>query len=148
MELYDMCRIGNAAWESQEERYRELAADCERAIVRAFNIFTEDNAFLRYEDGRYVRRFNIAVYDAVSPVLADARVTDSAVAAKAEALREAFEELCNNDDEFQASLKTTTKTIGSTLGRISKWSRAVSDVLGEPLDIASVPRVIGGCPRH
>lgn len=128
--LDDMANEGTTHWNQRQPRYMGHLRSCERAIDLTFQIFGPKRAFLRFHAGRYVRRFNIAVFDAMTLVLADPALDGVDLAAHTEDLRRAYEELCSGDEQFQASLTTTTKTIPATLGRIAKWGAAVGSVIG------------------
>lgn len=136
--LDDACLDGAIKWRTEGEQYFEGLADkCELAIARTFEAFGIKDSFLRFEDGNFIRRFNIAVYDLMSAVLGDASVTDAEFTSNAESIRNAFTRLCETDREFSDSLVTTTKAIGATGGRIVKFGRAVESILNHELDIVA-----------
>lgn len=131
------CGVGQTALEEHGESYLEgLASGCEQAIQRTFTIFG-NNAFLRFEDAAYNRRFNIAVFDVMTAVLSDPQLDDKIVEDHAAALEGAYKDLCVSDADFQAALKASTKTIKATAGRIQKFSEQVEAITGTTLDITS-----------
>ncbi|WP_353711489.1 hypothetical protein [Arthrobacter sp. K5] len=131
------CGVGQTALEEHGESYLEgLASACEQAIQRTFTIFGS-NAFLRFEDAAYNRRFNIAVFDVMTAVLSDPQLDDKIVEDHAAALEGAYKDLCVSDADFQAALKASTKTIKATAGRIQKFSEQVEAITGTTLDITS-----------
>lgn len=131
------CEIGQTALDKHGEWYfEEIAIACEQAIQRAFTIFG-NNAFLRFEGDAYNRRFNIAVFDVMTAVLSDPQLDDRVIEVHAEAIEGAYKDLCVNDNDFQAALKASTKTITATAGRIQKFGERVEAITGTTLDITS-----------
>lgn len=131
--LDDACKYGNSRWSDRAEHYEMLAARCDSAIDAVFSVFGED-AFLRYDGERYIRRFNVALFDAMSLVFADT-VVRSVLQLDLNGLRAAYETLCATDEVFQMSLVSTTKTRDATFARVFKLARAVGRVIGQPLEI-------------
>ena len=134
--LDDACVEGASNWTTAREAYFERVAErCETAIQRTFDVFGEANAFLRFENGSYNRRFNVAVYDLMTTLFAEPSIDPEILESRASDLREAFEQLCENDRSFSQSLQTTTKSISSTIGRISKYGAEIERVLDLKLPI-------------
>lgn len=132
--LDDACERGAARWaDGGREHYERLADDCEHAIDRTFEVFGDD-AFLRYEDG-YNRRFNVAVFDLMTLVLGDPSVDDESIRANASAIKNGFERLCVNDDDFTKSITSTTKSISAVRDRFKKFGRLVQGTIDEDLKI-------------
>jgi hypothetical protein len=146
--LDEACVAGGKQWQSRGELYYEALADrCEKAVDRTFEIFGERDSFLRFNDGRYIRRFNIAVFDLMTAVLSDRAIEDRAISEKKDEIRLLYQWLCTSDPEFQESLQTTTKSIIATTGRIVTFARELEALLG-PLEIGrragvALARVIG-----
>lgn len=141
--LDDACEAGAVKWSSEGEEYFEsLAERCERAIARTFGAFSAKDSFLRFQEGNYIRRFNIAVFDLMTAVLGDDSISDDEFAANAEAVRVAYEQLCETDREFSDYLVTTTKSIEATGGQIVKFGRAVEEILGHDLRIVGRAEVL------
>jgi hypothetical protein len=135
--LDDACRTGSQEWTSKGQQYFEnLAESCERAIERTYEVFGE-NAFQRFENGSYNRRFNIAVFDAMTAVLGDPTFSASDLTSNVVALREIFERMCESNREFADSLQSTTKSIPSTAGRVLLFGREVEALLGHDLEITA-----------
>lgn len=138
--LDNACQVGGQAWQTRgPDYYESLAARCETAIDRTFEIFG-DEAFRRFEGGTYNRRFNIAVFDTMTLVLGDPKLTGDEVSQNSRHIREAFERLCNEDLIFQQSLQTTTKSISSTGGRIVTLAEAVQAIVGHELNVTARAR--------
>jgi hypothetical protein len=49
----------------------------------------------------------------------------AAARGRADHVRSAFERLCEEDEEFDLSLQTTTKTLAAVTHRISAWGSAL-----------------------
>jgi hypothetical protein len=143
--LDDACVAGASNWTTAREEYFESVADrCETAIQRTFDVFGETNAFLRFENGTYNRRFNVAVYDLMTTLFAEPSIDPETLEGKASDLRVAFEHLCENDRSFSESLQTTTKSIGSTTGRVLTYGAEIERVLGLRLPILERARAATG----
>lgn len=135
--LDDACVRGERNWQSiGPEHYERLGAECEAAISRTFRIF-EDDAFLRFEKGSYNRRFNIAVFDLMAVTLSDPVVTDDLVEEHSRELRAAYEDLCTHDEQFQASITATTKSIDAVSRRFLTFMERVEEILGVRLQMRS-----------
>lgn len=133
--LDDACVRGDATWRtSGEGHYEALYARCETAINRTYEIFGED-AFLRFEDGSYNRRFNIAVFDLMTVLLSDPSLTDGAISAAGAQLRASFERLCTDDEAFKASITSTTKSMGSVSTRFLTFAGEIEVATGVSLQI-------------
>jgi hypothetical protein len=125
--LDDACDHLNGTWEDESADLEQSAEECDRAIETTFEVF-EENAFRRWSGERYERRFNRAVFDAMVFFFDDEEVAARAIE-RAEQVRNAFERLCDRDEEFDLSLQTTTKTIAAVTHRLSAWGRALSRVV-------------------
>ena len=128
----------NDNWDARKSDVEEMASQCDQAIERTLEIF-EQNAFRRWQspDG-YERRFNRAVFDIMTYYFRDQRSGELAVQRR-EAVRSAFEDLCDSDDRFTEALQTTTKSVGSTFNRLGLWGLKLQSVLDHPLDIPQPP---------
>jgi hypothetical protein len=134
--LDDACDLKKNNWRNKGKAHFDEQADlCEVAIRRTFTVFGSNRAFRRYESGGYNRRFNIAVFDLMTAVFSDGTLTDDLVARHADGIRTAFERLCVENADFQASLQVSTKTIGATAGRIKAFGDEVGRATGEELDV-------------
>lgn len=133
------CEWGEKTWAKEGEDYFEqIAARCELAIQRTIGAFDERDSFLRWHDGKYIRRFNIAVFDLMTAVLGDVSITDQEFEAHHDEIVSTFQRLCESDSHFRDSLVTTTKTIDATSYRILAFGREVEHLVGHSLEI--VPR--------
>lgn len=135
--LDDECEAGLRDWGSRQADFLAMADACELAIRRTFDVFTERNAFLRFDQGDYIRRFNIAVYDLMTTVLSAGELDDKAIESNGAEIRSGFEDLCRNDVRFSSSLQASTKTTAATGYRVATFAKAVSERTGIPLEVQS-----------
>lgn len=128
-------RGGNDHFEEIESPLSELMGGLSRAVDATFAIF-DDAAFLRYdgEHGKYIPRFNVAVFDAMTWYFADEEVARRAVL-RASAVRESYEQLCSGNTEFAGYLTSTTKTPAAVKGRIGLWGGALATAIGRGLTV-------------
>jgi hypothetical protein len=133
--LDDACHRLNESWSQEDEAIREQADLCIQSIKVTNHIFGE-NAFRRYDAGRWESRFNRAIFDVMSyyfcqsEVAAVATVTD--VAPK---VKEAFIDLSSHDSRFRDAVQSTTKTVGATAYRLEAWGSRLSETLGIALQV-------------
>lgn len=133
--LDEACGVGQSRLEEHGEPYLEdLAHASERAVNRTFDIFS-GNAFLRYQSGQYNRRFNIAVFDLMTAIFASPEITDEMVRHHSEKIESAYKVLCEENADFLDSLRTSTKTIRATAGRIIWFGSEVERILDRKLGI-------------
>ncbi len=144
--LDDMCEVGNRDWSSRSEHFEKLADSLDRSIERTEMVFGKGETYFRYQTERepagYVRRFNIAVFDLMTMVLASPEVTDEFVENNADELRSSFELLCGADNEFEDAIKSTTKTERATALRIIRYGEMVERLLGCELQSVQRARVL------
>lgn len=133
--LDEQCELGIVEWASRREEFEQMAHSTEEAILRTFEVFTENNSFLRYEEESYIRRFNIAVYDLMIAVLGSSELTPAIITEHKGGLRSSFEDLCRQDARFSSSLTSSTKTTQATGYRIRSYALAVEEVTGTRLAI-------------
>ena len=134
--LDETCERGNAGWGARKDHFEDLARRCESGIERAETVFGRD-AFLRYVPERYIRRFNIAVFDVMSLVLASDELSDEEVTEYASEIKQGFEFLCRERPEFQDALKSTTKTVRATATRIMMFAQMVTERTGIQLAVVN-----------
>ncbi|MFC3966177.1 DUF262 domain-containing protein [Nocardia jiangsuensis] len=144
--LDKMCERGNKEWATRQSEFESLADSLEKSIERAEKIFGQGETYFRYQAERepfgYVRRFNIAVFDLMTMVLASPEVTDEFVESKWNELRTEFQMLCVNDPEFEDAIKSTTKTERATALRIIRFGEAVQRHLGGELEAVRRARAL------
>jgi hypothetical protein len=136
------CARGNADWDQRRTYYENLAKQCESGIDRTEIVFGAKDSFLRYEEDHYIRRFNIAVFDAISTVLGAPELTDVDVRTIADQFRQGYERLCVERSDFQDALKTSTKTVPSTALRITLLAELVESASGVHLAVLDRARAL------
>jgi hypothetical protein len=133
--LDDACIRGQEKWDDVgQKHFDDLAESCDSAVERTFEVFGDD-AFLRYEEGSYNRRFNIAVFDLMSVVFSDPAVTEEVVAAAGGAFKQEFQRLCTEDETFRRSITATTKSVEAVRERFLTYASAIESVIGARLSI-------------
>ena len=128
----------NNNWDTRQVEVLELAKQCDQAIEGTFEIF-EDDAFRRWQaPNGFEGRFNRAVFDIMTFYFRDHRLASMAIDKK-DAVKTAFRELSEQDDQFAEALQTTTKSIRATFNRLTRWGLALQTVLGCQLVIPESP---------
>ncbi len=128
----------NDHWKTRKGDIELIADQCDKAIDVTFEIFGT-NAFRRWRSPTgYENRFNRAVFDIMTYYFRYPAIGQRAVRMKDE-VREAFEELCKNDEQFSESLQTTTKSVGSTFTRLRRWGVKLQSVLDCQIEIPETP---------
>ncbi|WP_181435598.1 DUF262 domain-containing protein [Curtobacterium sp. MCPF17_051] len=137
---------GNSAFFEIQDTIDVLLDQLDASVKAAFDIFGE-RAFLRFDGnrGKYLPRFNAAVFDAITWHLTLPEVRRAAVAQKDRVVG-AFEDLSRSDQQFSAFLTATTKTNEALNGRIDKWGAALSSALGIQWDEEAITAPIFALP--
>lgn len=117
----------NDRWATEQSRLKELASECEKAILFTKDIFGE-NAFTKFSSKGFEHRFNRAVFDIMSISFSYPNIRSAAESRKPQILEE-FKLLCKND-RFLRSLETTTKSTEATNIRMTEWGNAIEKVVG------------------
>jgi hypothetical protein len=124
----------NASWLSEETRIRAIAGQCDLAIDCTVAIFNSD-AFHRWEKDHYENRFNRAIFDVMTYYFS-LPATREAAQRNASEVKEAFQDLCETDQDFVQSIQSTTKSITATQYRLQKWGEVLGSIVdGENLRI-------------
>lgn len=131
---------GNDHFDDIENELSAIVDDLDLAVGTTFDIF-DKVAFLRYDPARlkYMPRFNMAVFDAMTWYFSDPAIADLAVRRKSD-VRIAFERLCRENSDFASYLTSTTKTPGALNGRIELWGAALSDALGVDVETGRIAK--------
>ncbi|MEU6877964.1 DUF262 domain-containing protein [Streptomyces sp. NPDC046712] len=123
------CVHFNQRWSSSSREIVEQLSEMERAIAAARQIFSDEGACHKWSGVRWERSLNRAVFDVQIHSLADPRIRDIALG-RAEKVREAFKNLCVENDKFVAAITSTTKSIDATRNRFDIWSSTLEGVVG------------------
>jgi hypothetical protein len=127
------CQSLNQQWSKREDDIRRQAEEFERAITVSFRIFGKESTFRKWDGERFERRFNRAVFDIMVYYFSERAVRKVAVQSKQE-IKEAFKELCENNQRFLKSLETSTKSTEATSIRLTRWGKVLKG-LGLPVRI-------------
>ena len=122
------CDYFNRNWSDIEDQIKAQSLALEAAVVATESIFTARYAFVRYRGVDTEQRFNRAVFDVMAYYLSSPQIRSDALQYP-DAVRDAFFSLSLNDDEFDRSLSTTTKSTRSTAYRFVKWAEALDEVI-------------------
>lgn len=123
----------NENWIEKQSHIFELAQRCDEAINATVEIFGE-NAFHIWGTDGYESRFNRAVFDIMTYYFSDPKIAQAAIEKRAQIIG-AYEQLCDENDDFMNSLQTTTKSIDATFTRLSAWGEILRSTLGTPVEI-------------
>lgn len=127
------CGDLNARWGEEQSDIVSRLAQFEEAHVAAGEIFGK-NAYRKWTTGGYETRFNRAIFDILLYYFAEPAVR-AAAKGKGPDLEASFQQLCETDVEFRASIEQTTKSVGATATRLSLWADRLNKVLN--LQLAS-----------
>lgn len=131
--LDDTCDALNQSWKKDEDGIREMAKEFNESIQSAMKIFARPNVFRKWDGERFEKRFNRAVFDPIVHSLSDSETRDAAVKNKERVLLR-FKEICLEDD-FRASIESTTKSKEAVRTRFSRWYRALGHAIGKKLTV-------------
>jgi hypothetical protein len=131
----------NKNWESRKEDVLNDSAQLALAIDACYEIFGPNGAFRKWTktglQGNFQGLFNRAVYDIMVYYFSDEGLRREAIH-NAEAVSDAFKQLCLEDLNFTRSIETTTKSITNTVYRYRTWGATLAAVLDFRLDIPQV----------
>lgn len=122
--LDDSCAALNVEWGRLENYIRGELIDFEESVKTTYNIFG-DGAFRKWTSGNYERLFNRAIFDVMTYYFAIPNVRAAAEAMPKNVVA-AFQDLCDNDEQFRASIERTTKSVGATSTRFNAWAAALN----------------------
>jgi len=125
------CRNLNTRWDEERGDIVSKLLQFEEAHALAADIFGK-NVYRKWTSGGYETRFNRAIFDIMLYYFADPRVREASKG-KGPDLEASFQRLCESDIEFRASIEQTTKSLGATATRLSRWANQLSSVLSLPL---------------
>ena len=136
--LDNTCKRYNDAWGHREAEIVELAQQCDQAVDMTIKIFGA-HAFKRWRrSSGFESRFNRAVFDIMTYYFRHSGPRQHA-AGREEAIKEAFKDLSETNDEFDEALQTTTKSTQATFERLHEWGNKLQSVLNCELDIPRLP---------
>jgi hypothetical protein len=119
----------NSAWKAEAKTIKDRAAGLELALATTRTIFTQKHELRKWNGSTYEGRINRAVFDIMSFYFSEPGIASAAVK-KAKAIKKAFETLCESDNDFLASIESTTKSIEANKIRFRTWAAALNKHLG------------------
>lgn len=135
--LDDCCEKFNSNF--SEKKVSERVAALDRAH-RYTGIVFEGNAYSKWDGARYERRFNRAIFDAMTYVFKHESIIESDVESNKNSLEQEFKKLCSKDSDFLASVERTTKTPKSVSVRLKKWAHVVAEILNVTIKVPVIGR--------
>jgi hypothetical protein len=127
----------NLQWPKEKSSIEDLTQQLFLATTCAIKIFGSEVG-RKYKGGRYERSLNRALFEVQAYYFSFPKVRDAAVKNKSKILLAAKELFADND--FIASIESTTKSVENYRTRFSKYQKMLQDVLGvrlAPLRIAT-----------
>lgn len=134
--LDSTCERLNRKWEDEQDAIVAQVHDLEAAFETTFRIFTEKNAFRKWdpEQDEYERRFNRAVFDVMVFYFSQAQVRKKTKGNEVK-IENDFKKLCEQNPTFTRSIETTTKSLDATVSRLSIWGKVLSKRLKLDLEV-------------
>lgn len=129
-------KILNNNWELQNEDIRETANQLNAAIDTTYEIF-EDNAFSKWKNKNFDRRFNRAIFDIMVFYFSNPDIRNIALTKKNEIITE-FKTLCETNINFLNSFETSTKNIQPTSIRFNTWGKSLSKICEREIDVPEI----------
>jgi hypothetical protein len=139
--LDSTCERLNHKWKHEQDEIEAQVDDLEAAFEATFKIFTEKNAFRKWDpdQNEYERRFNRAVFDVMTFYFSQPRVR-KLVRGKEANLERDFKKVCEQNVSFVRSIETTTKSLEATVARLSIWGKVLSKRLKIDLELPRIER--------
>lgn len=139
--LDETCNKLNTEWEKNGEgKFLSQVESLRSAVNTVYSLFSEKNAFRKWNGERYERQFNRSVFDIMVFFFVDEKISREAANRKY-LLSERFKELCTRNIEFKSSIETTTKSLTATYTRLKIWRDSLSELL--EIEIPDVSLVNG-----
>lgn len=126
--LDDFCKKMNDLWTLKKDEIKTDMNEFSNAIIATNEIFGEANAFRKYKNGKYEEKYNRSIIDIMLFYFSSNDIREKSIGKKAE-IKNAFEELCNTDNDFLSSIELTTKSLFSVKKRFMCWGEKLSIIL-------------------
>ncbi len=114
----------NKNWNEEQDNVLAQRVDFEDAIAATFAIFGQEDAFRKWSGARFETALNRAVFDVMILYFINKSIAAWAVDRK-DSVREAFKDICINNEEFRSSIEGTTKSIHSIYTRLRIWGETL-----------------------
>ena len=125
------CEQLNKDWTQKENEINNQVQSFEFAADCSYGIFGE-NAFNKFKAGKYESKINRAIMDVMLYYFSCDNIRNASIE-NANAVRQAFEELCTNDIQFINAVEQTTKSMESVTYRFKKWAEVLSTCISVPV---------------
>lgn len=135
--LDDSMKDLNLQWSNEKTAIEDLTKQIFLATACAIAIFGSEVG-RKYKGGRYERSLNRALFEVQAYYFSFPKVREAAARNKSKIMHAAKELFADND--FIASIESTTKSIENYRTRFSKYQKMLQDVLGvkiSPLKVAA-----------
>ncbi len=128
-------KVLNKNWSSERSEIEDLTQQIFSAAKTAIRIFGSEVG-RKYKAGRYERVLNRALFEVQAYYLTFPKVRAAAVKDKSALLTAAKKLFADND--FIASIESTTKSVENYRTRFSKYQKMLQDVLGVKLPTVKI----------
>jgi len=128
------CDLLNKDWQSKENTVKSQVEKFEKAVDIALEVFGEEGIGRKWDIEGYSERLNKAILDVQLFYFSDERIGTKSLKKKTK-IREAFQGLCFESEDFRDSIEATTKSIKATVTRLSLWGTKLGDVLNLDFNI-------------
>jgi len=131
------CKELNQNWAQEETHIYSLFSELEQSIQYMNEIFNPHSAFLRYEKGQPIQRFNRAVFEVFTYFFS---IPEIRIKLLGQGIDFKSKYISINDDfDFSSAVSETTKTVNRVLTRYNKVGDIIASLLKES-DRYLVPR--------
>ena len=137
--LDDFCDHANKEFDQLSTDLSDQVSRMNSAISLGMGIFPNNTFCRKFGNGEYESRFNRALFDVLVGSLSNDQFYRYAQH-DAGGVRQAFEELCQNNGEFIRSVETSTKNVEPTLTRYSAWYDKVYELSNIRINLPSIRR--------
>ncbi|MFN4311804.1 MAG: DUF262 domain-containing protein [Ferrovibrio sp.] len=127
----------NSIWNDNKAEVIGRTRELELALQTTITIFGSEHAFRKWNGKSFERPLNRAVFDIMAMYFSRADIAEIALK-KSEAVVSGFQNLCETDATFRASIEGTTKSIDAIGTRLNSWGKALRDILGIQFPVAEI----------
>lgn len=127
------CERLNSDWDERQDELVWQLSQFNEAHSAVRQVFGAD-AYHKWAAGSYESRFNRAIFDVMIFAFFPQGSRDVLVNDPVQ-VRQLFQQLCEMDADFLASIETTTKSMSATASRYGRWADTVNKALGTELPV-------------
>lgn len=129
--LDSTCKLLNQNWENKTKEFEKEFLNLEKSITICFDIFGEKEAFSRFSNGKYNNYFNRPLFEILTYFLTEKRIADEIIG-KQDIFKIKFEELSEQDVEFNQAITSTTNNVGKVVYRFNKLIELIDSIISKP----------------